>query len=195
MDLIFHTGQAMRLPPLLRSARRRLTALVAWLLLALGGPAAAATFAIAEAGMSFEAPDGFTALTAAEIDAKYPSKRGPNFVVGNARRTTTIAFDLKDHALPPDRLDDVKAAFEQLFDRIVPGIEWKDRKLIQLQGQTWIYLEMTSRAVDTDIHNLMLVTPRRGRMLVLNFNSTRGEFPTVEAALRKSLDSITLKAP
>lgn len=164
-------------------------------MLALAGLASAAPFSIPAAGMSFEAPEGFTALSSAEIDAKYPSKRGPSFVVGNARRTTTIAFDLKDNKLPPDQLPQVKAAFEQLFDRIVPGIEWKERKLVQMQGQTWIYLEMTSRAADTDIHNLMLVTPRQGRMLVLNFNSTRTEFPAVEAALRKSIDSITLQTP
>lgn len=169
--------------------------LLAALALALSGLAAAAPFSIPAAGMSFDAPEGFTPLSQAEIDAKYPSKRGPAFVVGNERRSTTIAFDLKDNALPADQLPQVQAAFEKLFDRIVPGIEWKDRKLVQMQGQTWIYLEMSSRAADTDIHNLMLVTPRHGRMLVLNFNSTRAEFPAMEAALRKSIDSITLQTP
>jgi hypothetical protein len=173
-----------------------LQALGAALLLALAAaPAAAAPFSIPEAGMSFEAPDGFTPLGQAEIDAKYPSKRGPAFVVGNERRTTTIAFDLKADRLPADKLPEVQATLEKVFERIVPGLEWKARKLIELQGQPWIYLEMSSRAVDTDIHNLMLITSRQGRMLVLNFNSTRAEFPAVEAALRRSIESLRLTAP
>ncbi len=53
---------------------------------------------------------------------------------------------------------------------------------------------MMSRAVDTDIHNIMLVTPFRGGMLMFNFNSTREEFPRMEGALRRSLESISLES-
>lgn len=49
---------------------------------------------------------------------------------------------------------------------------------------------MTSSAVDTDIHNIMLITGIGEEMLVFNFNSTREEFPQVEKALRASIDSI-----
>jgi hypothetical protein len=149
-------------------------------------------FSLPQGGVTLNAPDGFTQLSPEEIAAKYPSARRPSFVVGNARRTTTIAMDLKPHTLPPEKLPEVKASFEKLFDRIVPGIEWKERKLIDMQGQQWIYFEMTSRAVDTDIYNIMLVTPHRGKMLVFNFNSTKGEFPQVESELRKSIQTIAL---
>lgn len=154
--------------------------------------AGAATFTIPDTGVSFDAPEGYTPLTAEEIGNKYPSNRGPTFVVGNARRSTTIAFDLKPQNLPKDKLPQVKATFETLFDRIIPGIDWKEKKLIDMQGQQWIYFEMTSRAIDTDIYNIMLVTPHRGKMLVFNFNSTKGEFPTVEKELRKSVQTIAV---
>jgi len=154
--------------------------------------ASAATFTIPDAGVSFNAPEGFTQLTAEEIGNKYPSNRAPNFVVGNARRTTTIAFDLKPQGLPKDKLPQAKASFETLFDRIIPGIEWKEKKLLDMQGQQWIYFEMTSRAIDTDIYNIMMVTPHRGKMLVFNFNSTKSEFPSVEKELRKSLQTISV---
>lgn len=157
---------------------------------ALALHAGAATFAIPGAGVSFAAPDGFTELSKEEIGIKYPSARAPAFVVGNDGRTTTIAYDLQDHQLPPDKLGEVKASFEELFSRIIPGIEWKERKIVRMQGQDWIVLELTSRAVDTDIHNIMLVTHRRGKMLVFNFNSTKDEFPSVAPALRKSIESI-----
>ena len=60
-------------------------------------------------------------------------------------------------------------------------------------GQQWIYLEMSSRAIDTDIHNIMLITPLQGKMLIFNFNSTKAEFPKVEAELRASINSIAFK--
>ena len=53
-------------------------------------------------------------------------------------------------------------------------------------------MEMTSNAVDTDIHNIMMLTGIDGKMLVFNFNSTREDFPRYEEELRKSLNSIEL---
>ena len=118
---------------------------------------------IPETTVSFEPPAGFTALTREEIAAKYPRGSGPGFVVGNQARTTSI-----------------------------PGLVWKERKLIGMGGQRWVFLEMTSTAVDTDIHNIMVITPHAGKLLMFNFNSTREEFADVEASLRRSIESITL---
>ena len=161
-------------------------------LLATGLHARSATLSLPEAALTFQSPDTFTALSKDEIAGKYFSNRAPANVVGNPSRRTTIAYDLKNQSLPPEKLGEVKAAFEKVFDRIIPGIEWIERKIITQQGQDWIFFEMTSRAIDTDIHNLMLITPRNGKMLVFNFNSTKGEFPEVEKALRQSMDSIVL---
>jgi len=144
-------------------------------------------------GVTFDAPEGFTPLSADEIALKYPSARAPHFVVGNKRRTTTIAYDLKPESIPADKLDEVRQSFEQTFQRIVPGLVWIERKTVDLSGRKWIYFEMTSSAVDTDIHNIMLVTPFEGKMLLFNFNSTKEEFPKVEEALRRSLQSISVR--
>jgi hypothetical protein len=54
---------------------------------------------------------------------------------------------------------------------------------------------MTSEAKDTDIHNIMLMTPQQSGFLVFNFNSTREEFPAVEAELRKAIESIRRSPP
>jgi hypothetical protein len=153
----------------------------------------AETFGIDSAGVSFEAPLGFTVLSEAEIEVKFPSRQAPTFVVGNERRTTTIAFDLKPQKISSEQLPELKAAFEQMFERIIPGLQWKKRDFLELQGQKWIQLELTSQAIDTDIYNIMLVTPWRGEMLVFNFNSTKEDFPKVEDAMRASLSSIVLR--
>jgi hypothetical protein len=150
-------------------------------------------FELDAGSITFEAPDSFTELKKEEIDLKYPSKRAPNFVVGNKSRSTTIAYDIKPHPIPENELEARMKFLEQTFDRMIPGIEWKKKEIIEKEGKKWIYFEMTSHAIDTDIYNIILVTPYKGKTLMFNFNSTREEFPKIEKELRASIESIRIK--
>jgi Flp pilus assembly secretin CpaC len=168
---------------------------VAWsmgLLLALiSGPVQAAeAINIPDTTVSLQAPTGFTPLTDAEIAAKFPRTNPPKYVVGNARRTTSIAYDLKPNPIKEAELEKGLGVFETMLARVIPGLVWKRKEIIEQAGQRWIYLEMTSTAIDTDIYNIMLITPFDGKMLVFNFNATKNDFATQEAALRASVASI-----
>ena len=143
--------------------------------------------------VTFVVPDDFTELSQAEINAKYPSVNAPKQVIGTERRTTTIAYQLKAQPVKEADLPKVQKTFTQVFDRVIPGIEWKQNALVDLIGQKWLVMEMTSRAIDQDIHNIMLITPHKGKMLMFNFNSTKKDFPKMEKLLRDSIKSITLK--
>lgn len=143
-------------------------------------------------GITFEVPDEFKPLSQAFIDVKWPNNNAPRFAVGNERATTTVAFDIKPQDISSADMAELLAAFEQVFDRVIPGIRWIAKDIIEHDGQQWLYLEMTSNAIDTDIHNIMLITAFGNEMLALNFNSTREEFPKYEQALRASIDSIRL---
>lgn len=143
--------------------------------------------------VTFVAPNDFTELSQAEISVKFPAGNAPSQVIGNERRTTTIAYQLKAQPVKESDLPDVQKAFTQVFDRVIAGIEWKQKSIVDLAGQKWLLMEMTSRAIDQDIHNIMLVTSHKGQMLMFNFNSTKKEFPAVEKLLRDSINSITLK--
>jgi len=126
------------------------------------------------------------------IDIKWPSKHAPKYVVGNLRATTTIAYDLKLHDLTGIPLNSLKTSFEGVFNRIIPGIQWIKNEIIEKSGQQWIYLELTSNAIDADVHNIILITIFKKQMLVFNFNSTREDFPKYEKELRESIKSIRL---
>ncbi len=177
----------------MRAARLLFSTLALLLAPLLASSAWSASFSIPGAGVSFEAPEGFTELTADEIRQKWISGTPPKFAVGNERRTTTIAYDLKPHKVQASQIGEVKTFFEKTFERIIPGLAWQRREMIEHGGQTWVLFEMTSNAIDTDIHNLMLFTPYREQLLIFNFNSTRQEFPALEAALRRSLLTIRLE--
>lgn len=143
--------------------------------------------------ITFEAPDGFESIPQEVIDIKYPSSRAPKYVIGNSSAATTIAYDLKPHDIPQDKIDEARETFSKMFPRMIPGLQWKENKTIELSGRKWGYLEMTSTAVDTDIYNIMLFTGYNAQMLIFNFNSTKEEFRRYEKALRESLKTITLK--
>lgn len=139
--------------------------------------------------VTFESPEEFKPLSEEMIAYKWPSNRAPNYAVGNETASTTIAYDYKTDVAGA-KLSDLKEQFFDSFDRMIPGIEWIKNDIITLDGKEWIMFEMTSYAIDTDIHNLLLVTILNNKLLMFNFNSVKSEFPKYEAAFRKSIDSI-----
>jgi len=153
---------------------------------------AAKEVSVGDSGITFDAPDDFAPLSQTLIDTKWPSKRAPRWAVGNTAATTTIAFDIKKSKASQRSLGEMMKTFKTVFDRVIPGIVWKERKLVTLSGQQWLYMEMTSSAADTDIHNIMLITDFKGEMLTFNFNATKTDFKRYEAVLRKSIESIRL---
>jgi hypothetical protein len=147
---------------------------------------------ITNTGISFIAPDEFKPLSQELIDIKWPQKRAPKWVIGNASGTTTIAYDLKANDISNIPLPDLVAYFKKTFTRVIPGIEWKKSEIIELSGKRWGYLEMTSNAIDSDIYNIMLFTSFGKKMLIFNFNSTKDDFPNYESSLRNSVKTINL---
>lgn len=163
-----------------------------WLSLMASATALANPINVGDTGVTFTPPPTFQPLPQHIIDRKWPSKTAPRYVVGNERATTTVAYDLKPHKIPQDKLDEAQKVFTALFGKIVPIIAWKRNEIIEHEGQKWLFMEMTSEALDTDIYNMLLVTGFDGQMLVFNFNSTKEEFPKYEQMLRDSIKSIRL---
>ena len=172
------------------SADRLVRALVFCVAISASALSAAAQFQVPRSTVSFDGPKGYTQLTAREIGVKFPTGTGPGFAIGNERRTTTIAYELKSLAVSDEQLAEILPGIAGQMENAVPGLKWIDKKIISLDGRPCIYLELTSEAQDTDIHNIMLMTPQESGLLIFNFNSTREEFPAVEAELRASIKTI-----
>ena len=111
-----------------------------------------------DGNITFIAPRDFKVIPKEMIDIKFPTKRAPRYVIGNEEAATTIAYDLKPHKILPGQIDELRDTIADMFSRIVPGLRWIENKTIDLSGRKWGYLEMTSTAIDTDIHNIMLFT-------------------------------------
>jgi len=150
------------------------------------------TFTLANGGVSFVAPAGFTALSASELATKFPRTRPPRHAVGNASRRTTIAYDLADGSAPPDIESGRKVLVESLEQQL-PDLKWFSNRVNRVGQRDWAYLEFTAPALDQRIHCIMLMTIVDERILMFNFNSTEKEFPTVRQALQASIASISVK--
>lgn len=46
-----------------------------------------------------------------------------------------IHSDSGAHQIPQNQLNAVLTSFEQTFNRIIPGIEWKKKEIIEINGQ------------------------------------------------------------
>ncbi|MEQ1851807.1 MAG: hypothetical protein ABMA01_09480 [Chthoniobacteraceae bacterium] len=170
----------------------------AFVFLLLGAfPVRAREIKLAEGRVSLEVPDAFTPLTKEEIRIKYPSVNAPGFVVGNETRGVSIAYELKDAGMPAammvdGELPNAMKSFVAVFDRVIPGIQWIRKEVVERDGKRWIHLELTSNAIDQDIHNIRWITFFEKKLLLFNFNSTKSAFPAHEKELRRCAESIKL---
>jgi hypothetical protein len=147
----------------------------------------------AEGRISFFPPPGFTSLTADEIAVKFPRAGAPRLVVGNARRTTTIAYDVLDATARDFELDLIRQQLAASFEGALPTLKWVVNGLRRMNNRGWAHLEFTAPAADQDLHNIVLASVYDGHVVIFNFNSTVAEFPRVEQGLRDAISSIVMK--
>lgn len=160
--------------------------------LAVSTAVQAETITLDGTSMSFAPPNGFEPVPQHIIDLKWSGENAPRFVVGNKGATTTVAYDVKPYDIREFDMDELLAVFEEGFEASVPGVAWIQKEVVTFKGQEWLFLEMTSTAIDTDIHNIILVTSHGTQMVIFNFNSTRKEFSLYEQSLRTSIESISI---
>lgn len=150
------------------------------------------TITFANGTVLLEPPPGFLPLSDQVKAIKFPRGNTPTAVIGNESASTTIAYGLRPREIRQQDMEAARKVFTKVFSRVLPGLQFKENKVVDLAGQRWGYMEMTSNAVDTDIYNIVVFTGHQGKTLILNFNSTRGDFPKYEQALRKSISSLQL---
>jgi hypothetical protein len=146
-----------------------------------------------DSNISFTAPDEFKPFTQKIIEAKWPARRAPEWVIGSESTSTSIAYGLKPNDISNAPLGQLMEYMKKTMSRVGPGIQWLKTEVIQINGKDWVYLELTSNAINADIHNIILVTSYEKQMVMFNFNSTKEEFPAYEDSLRASMRSISFE--
>lgn len=157
--------------------------------------AQAGSFTFEAAGLKLKTSSDIRQLASKEVDTMYPPGRRPEFLLANPKRTVTISYDLHSEDISGLNLAAALPTFVRRFEKRVPGLVWKERKVIELAGQKWLQLEFLSGPTSADYHNMVFVTPVKDKMLVLNFNALASEFPVAQASLHAVIQSIQLNVP
>ena len=153
----------------------------------------AKNFTTPDQNASFDAPDNYSPLTQNEINLKFArGNKPPQFAVGNERRTVSIAYGHNPMPTTEDNLDVGLQTLYQGIDKILNKPKWVEHSVRQIGNRRWIYMEFIVPAIDTNIHNIMLLTPYKGKTLMFNFNATVEDFANDEAKLRQAIESIRL---
>jgi hypothetical protein len=147
---------------------------------------------LANGRVSFEPPPGFRPMTEEMIRFKFPRGNPPTHVYANDKLNVSVAITFSPQPLSPTQLPELRAAMEQTLPRMVPGLKWLAREVVEINGTPWVHFELTSHAIDTDIHNHMYMTSLDGRLLGFNFNSTIGQYERYKDALTESRNSIRI---
>lgn len=174
--------------------RRRLLA-TAVLLAAVVAPAAAQnTVSLEEGAITFDLPEGFTQLTAEQIATKYPAgPSAPRYAFGTVPDiVVSVAVTFSPASVTPEQLPELRDAMAEMMPRLNPTIQVVAKEMVEINGRTWVHLESTSQAIDTQIHNHTFLTSFRGKMLGFNFNSTKEKYYEVREQLLQSSRSIRL---
>lgn len=148
--------------------------------------------ALGDGRVSFIPPAGFKQLVKEEIAKKYFRGNPPQYAFANETLSTSVAITFSSTNLSPEQLPEYKDAMETMLPRLIPGLQWLKREFVEMTGRKWLHLEMTSHAIDTDIHNHIYSTSFNGKALIFGFNSTVKEYPKMKEALEKSVQTIKL---
>jgi hypothetical protein len=151
---------------------------------------------IADGRISFVPPEGFKPMAREDILVKF-GRRGaaeaPQVVYSNERQSVSVAVGFRGQNLSAEQLPELKRVLEADFERNLPGLEWRAREIVELNGVRWIHFGMKAAAVDTQIVNDIYTTVFDGKLLLFNFNSTAAMYEAHKESLEKSARTITVR--
>lgn len=155
-------------------------------------PALADPVSVLDGSVRFEPPANFRPMTHEEIALKFPRGNLPALAYSDETGGVSISVTHSQSPATQERLEELKAYLETALPKMIPNLEWLAREIVTVKDRRWVHLELTSSAIDTDIHNHLYLTAHQGRMLGFNFNATASDYPDHAADLARSFKSIVI---
>jgi hypothetical protein len=153
---------------------------------------------LADLGVSFVPPKGFSTWNKEMILKKYPNRNPPKYVyAGDERGRVSIAVT----TMPaPAELDDdfakLRELLEKTFRKSHPDAKWIKRDYATLNGTRWVHLSLETQAIDTRIQNDLYATFKGKDIVAFNFNCiVELNDPQMAKTLEACATSIKLLTP
>jgi hypothetical protein len=116
-------------------------------------------------------PVSFDLMSEEIMRTKYPAEQRPTIVYTNESGSVNVALNYTDTPLTIGQLPETHHAVESMFQNLYPSAEWFRSDLVEINGHPFALLDLRTPAVDTEIRNIMVMTPLEGQQLLVSFNT------------------------
>lgn len=139
---------------------------------------------IKKINISVELPSTFMEMPSEWVEIKYPSKNRPQVVYSNESGTVSFGMSKKDKS--------ELVSLEQIKDAMLKAMSNFSPKAspINVDGYDAWLITFTSKAIDSDILNMQLITMTKNNFVIATFNMTAPNIEKYQPIGIRSLSSI-----
>lgn len=143
--------------------------------------------------MEVNVPDRLQPMDKRMFELKYPYEdQGSTIAYSDADATVTLLISRRQDIATQRDLP----KYQQILNRSLSdnlSIDVKKSEIKEINGKSFIVIEMITPAVDTQVYNLMLVTNVDGRLLVSTFNCTFEKIDEWQPIANQIVNSMKIK--
>lgn len=143
--------------------------------------------------VTISVPQGFTVMSDAMLRAKYPDQVPPEAAYTDASGNVNLTMSLPAETMDPNQLAEAHRALDGALRGAYPAATWYRSEVFERDGRRYFILDLMTPAADSDVRNVILGTPFRGRLLVVTFNVTRELAPAWIETGQKMMASLKFK--
>lgn len=152
-------------------------------------------FTFFDGKMALKLPKEFTDMPLEFAKLKYPSEHRPQIIKMNADGSVNLTLSLYQDKLKKEEIRDCIHTLKNVIERMNPAYLFFDLQVIEQDEQNVGYFDYKSNAIDSDLYNILFVTPIGGQTMMGAFNCRLGErddWKPIAIKIAKSIKDLTL---
>jgi hypothetical protein len=121
--------------------------------------------------MAMRLPKEFTDMPLNFAKIKYPAEQRPQIIKTNGDGSINVTLSLYQEKLKKEDVPDCISGLKMVIERMNPANIFFELKTEQSEALTTVgYFDYKSNAIDSDLYNIMFVTPIAGNIMLGTFN-------------------------
>jgi hypothetical protein len=152
-------------------------------------------FTFFDAKMAIRLPKEFTDMPINFAKLKYPSEQRPQIIKMNEDGSVNFTFSLYQDKLKEEEIEDCIRTLKAAIERMNPAHLFFELQVLEQDELMVGYFDYKSNALDSDLYNILYVTPIGGQTLMGTFNcrmSERNEWEPIALKMMMSIKALTV---
>jgi hypothetical protein len=144
--------------------------------------------------MAMKLPREFTDMPKDLAKLKYPAEQRPQIIKSNQDGSINITVSIYPQKLKQEEILECISGIKAVIERMNPANIFFDLKVEENEALTVGYFDFKSNAIDSDLYNIMFVTPIAGNAMLGTFNcrlSEREDWKEVVLQMIMSIKDLT----